>query len=171
MSLPVKQMPDDIAEELRGAQRSEWTRMIPAASQATAGYAVSQSSLSGCQNCSPGGPASLIIDKIAIAGSATKKTLKSTGSSLVPTARGALQVAAPLAVLGTATYFASRNPRWLNNRYSRTAIIRFNTETRKYHHPQCPAARQCTVNCIPLGLHEAHTFGGIPCEICNGGNG
>lgn len=44
----------------------------------------------------------------------------------------------------------------------------FNTNSRKYHCPDCSHARQCTRNCIPLSLREAKERGGKACGNCGG---
>src|SRR4030095_4257237 len=48
-------------------------------------------------------------------------------------------------------------------------IVVFNVKTNKYHSQGCMAAKRCTVNCINITRAEAHQRGGLPCQICGGG--
>jgi hypothetical protein len=48
-------------------------------------------------------------------------------------------------------------------------IVTFNTQSLKFHHPNCAHARQCTVNCINIPRSEALRRGGVPCKHCGGG--
>lgn len=44
----------------------------------------------------------------------------------------------------------------------------FNTNTYKYHSPNCVWAQKCTKNCIRIDHTEAIRKGGVPCKVCNG---
>lgn len=46
--------------------------------------------------------------------------------------------------------------------------VMFNTQSRKYHCPQCEWAIKCTKNCVPMSLKRAQELGGIPCSVCGG---
>jgi hypothetical protein len=48
-------------------------------------------------------------------------------------------------------------------------IVAFNTRSMKFHHPDCDAAKACTVNCIFVSRSEALRRGGTPCKHCGGG--
>lgn len=48
-------------------------------------------------------------------------------------------------------------------------IVDFNTQTLKYHDPNCRWAKRCTVHCIKISRAEAKRRGGIACKVCNGG--
>jgi hypothetical protein len=48
-------------------------------------------------------------------------------------------------------------------------IVDFNTQTLKYHDPNCIWEKRCTVHCIKISRAEAKKRGGIPCKVCNGG--
>ena len=52
---------------------------------------------------------------------------------------------------------------------SQRDIVDFNTQSLKYHEPNCIWAKRCTVNCIKITRAEAKKRGGIPCQICGGG--
>jgi micrococcal nuclease len=49
-----------------------------------------------------------------------------------------------------------------------TGILIFNTRSRKYHCPTCPAVPTCTRNCIEINAADLYNYGGIPCKICGG---
>jgi hypothetical protein len=48
-------------------------------------------------------------------------------------------------------------------------IVDFNTQTLKYHDPNCIWAQRCTVHCIKISRAEAKRRGGVACKVCNGG--
>jgi hypothetical protein len=50
-------------------------------------------------------------------------------------------------------------------------IVDFNTNTLKFHDPNCLWARRCTVHCIKITRSEAFKRGGVPCKVCGGGVG
>ncbi|MBX9771583.1 MAG: hypothetical protein K2X29_09445 [Candidatus Obscuribacterales bacterium] len=52
---------------------------------------------------------------------------------------------------------------------SQRDIVDFNTNSLKYHDPNCIWAKRCTVNCIKISRGEAKRRGGIPCKVCGGG--
>lgn len=45
----------------------------------------------------------------------------------------------------------------------------FNVKSYKFHYPSCSAAIRCTRNCIETTRGDAHQRGGIPCQLCGGG--
>ncbi len=47
-------------------------------------------------------------------------------------------------------------------------IVQFNTNSHKFHKPECKSALRCTRNCIPISRGEALKRGGVPCKICGG---
>lgn len=184
-SLPVKPMPEDVAQELRDAEIREWSLMTPlpaasggsnAAAFSTNGSTsepVSQSGR-GCAGCGPAGKA---INAVANVSSSAKKSLKKVGSTIVPAAHSISQIAVPLLLGGTA-YLASRSGGFGTagggngySSYPKSFLVQFNCQSRIYHHPLCPHAARCTVHCIQISLPEAHSIGGQACRNCNGGNG
>jgi hypothetical protein len=82
-----------------------------------------------------------------------------------------LMALAPLAECGLATnyqeYQRSNNPILLAAKSS--DIVDFNTQTHKYHDPNCIWAKRCTVHCIKITRAEANRRGGIACKVCGGG--
>ena len=46
--------------------------------------------------------------------------------------------------------------------------VSFNTQSLKYHCPQCQSAVRCTKNCITTTRAEAEKRGGVPCKVCGG---
>lgn len=52
---------------------------------------------------------------------------------------------------------------------SQRDIVDFNTQSLKYHDPDCIWAKRCTVHCIKITRAEAKKRGGIPCKVCGGG--
>jgi hypothetical protein len=48
------------------------------------------------------------------------------------------------------------------------ANVTFNTNTLKYHRPDCKWAIKCTKNCIETTPEKAKASGGVPCKVCGG---
>lgn len=46
--------------------------------------------------------------------------------------------------------------------------VMFNTQTLKYHCPQCKWAVRCTKNCVRMSVEKARELGGVPCTVCGG---
>lgn len=46
--------------------------------------------------------------------------------------------------------------------------VMFNTQSGKYHCPQCEWAVKCTKNCVPMSLRKVRELGGVPCKVCGG---
>jgi hypothetical protein len=44
----------------------------------------------------------------------------------------------------------------------------FNTQTFKYHNPNCTWAIKCTKNCIEISKEKAKARGGVACKSCKG---
>ena len=44
----------------------------------------------------------------------------------------------------------------------------YNTQSHKYHTPDCASAKRCTKNCISIKREEAIKRDGVPCKICGG---
>lgn len=54
------------------------------------------------------------------------------------------------------------------NAYPNPNLVAFNTQSFKYHKPNCKWARKCTQNCIFIARNEAIKRGGVPCNVCGG---
>lgn len=61
------------------------------------------------------------------------------------------------------TTFSDQKPQ------QQACIVTFNTQSHKYHNPNCKWALKCTQSCIKTTVDKAKNRGGIPCKICHGG--
>lgn len=51
---------------------------------------------------------------------------------------------------------------------SKSDLVIFNQQSKKYHCPSCEWARKCTRNCVEITRAEAIRRGGVACRTCGG---